>query len=194
MTFRSGLVIMRTIALGVAFVAVLVTAVRVEAQSASAGSPEVAAQQYFELTRTENWAGIADATHPDALKRFQEILAPLVAADGTGELATLFGFPDAEAFKKAPAREVYVGLMKTISARAPALKQAITGMKVQVLGHVPEGADSAHVVYRGSAAALDMSMESIEVISFRRHEGTWRALLTRNVEGLAAALAGAAKR
>ena len=185
---------MRTIALGFAFVAVLVTAARVEAQSASAGSPEVAAQQYFELLRTENWAGIADATHPDALKRFREILAPFVAADGTGELARLFGFPDAEAFRKAPAREVYLGLMKTVSARAPALKQAITGMQVQVLGHVAEGADSAHVVYRGSAAALDMSMESIEVISLRRHDGAWRALLTKNVEGVAAAIAGAAKR
>jgi hypothetical protein len=122
------------------------------------------------------------------------MLAPIVASDKTGESAQLFGVLDAEAFKKASPRDLYVGLMKTVSDHVPALKQAIVGMKIQVLGHVAENAETAHVVYRGSAAALDMRIESVEVISFRRYEGTWRALLTKNVEGIAAALAGALKR
>ena len=185
---------MRACTLALAIATLFLPASRGEAQSSSPGSPEAAAQQYFELTRTENWTGMADATHPDALKRLKEMLAPIVAADKTGEFAQLFGVPDAEAFKKAPPRDVYVGLMKTISAQVPALKQAIVGMKVRVLGHVPESTETAHVVYRGSAAALDLSLESVEVISFRRYEGAWRALLTKNVEGVAAALAGAVKR
>lgn len=62
---------------------------------------------------------------------------------------------------------------------------------LEVLGEVPEGKDVIHVLTRSRAKMGEMEIEGMEVISFRRVDGKWKALLSGKMKGMAVQLKAA---
>ncbi len=50
--------------------------------------------------------------------------------------------------------------------------------KLEILGEIPEGDTIMHVLTRSNISVGDIEVESMEVISFRKIEGEWKALLS----------------
>ncbi len=50
--------------------------------------------------------------------------------------------------------------------------------KLEILGEIPVGDTIMHVLTRSNISVGDIEVESMEVISFRKIEGEWKALLS----------------
>jgi len=60
--------------------------------------------------------------------------------------------------------------------------------KIQVIGHVTEGADTVHIVYRLDYEKGDVGVAKMDVFSMRRMGRTWRGLLSGDFRMLGAML------
>ena len=64
----------------------------------------------------------------------------------------------------------------------------MAGAEARVLGHVPEGTDLAHVVYRMTITVDGLKVTKMEVLSLQRTDSGWAMLLRSDIETMAAAL------
>jgi hypothetical protein len=159
-------------------------------QQQQAETPEAVTRQYGAAMRANDWVGTAELMHPDALAKFRRMFLPLVAADSSGALcrrlfaassvAELVGLPDAELFAR---------FFRTLVSGEPELSGMFAGADLEPVGHVLEGSDVAHVVFRMKVAADGVTLTKMQAVSLRRVGPTWRVLLSGDFEGLAAALA-----
>ena len=162
------------------------------AQGQSASTPEAAARQYFTLMQKADWNAAASLMHPDALKQFKSFFQVLAEADSAAEVtSTFFGVQGAQEFRALPAAEVYSRMMRSLASMSPEMMQAMTSMRGDVIGSVPEGSDVVHVVYRMHMGVDDVSMSKLQVISFRRSGDIWLGLLTGDMQGLIQSLSRA---
>ncbi len=60
--------------------------------------------------------------------------------------------------------------------------------KIQVIGHVPEGSDTVHIVYRLDYEKEGVGVSKMDVFSMQRMGNTWRGLLSGDFRMLAAML------
>ena len=58
-------------------------------------------------------------------------------------------------------------------------------MKVEVLGSVPEGDSLRHVVTRTHIRMGEMTMEAMEIISFKKMGDRWGILMQGRIKGMA---------
>jgi putative sterol carrier protein len=59
-------------------------------------------------------------------------------------------------------------------------------MALDVVGHVREGDDVVHVVYRGTTSVGNVKISKMSVMSLKADGESWRMLLTGDIEGMAA--------
>jgi hypothetical protein len=154
-------------------------------------TPEVVTQQYGAAMRTNDWIGAAELMHPDALAKFRRMFLPLVNADSTGQLCQrLFAASSASELAGLPDAELFARFFRTLVSDAPELSGMFAGSDLVPIGHVLEGDDIAHVVFRMKVAAKDgVTLTKVQALSLRRAGPTWRVLLSGDFEGLATALA-----
>ena len=60
--------------------------------------------------------------------------------------------------------------------------------KIQVIGHVPEGSDTVHIVYRLDWEKNGVGVSKMDVFSMQRMGNTWRGLLSGDFRMLGAML------
>jgi hypothetical protein len=60
--------------------------------------------------------------------------------------------------------------------------------KIEVIGHVVQGADTVHIVYRLDYEKDDVGVSKMDVFSMRRMGNTWRGLLSGDFRMLGAML------
>lgn len=174
---------------GIAVVVALLVVAPVGAAETGAATPEEVAREMLALTRAGDWTGYAKLLHPEALVAFQRMFREVVAGDPSHEAGKqLFGVADLAAFDALPANDVFQRLMATLT-KIPQFAAALASADGVVVGSVTEGADLVHVVFRLSASADSMTFSRVSAMTLRRSEGQWRALLSGNIEGIAAALA-----
>lgn len=175
---------------GIVAVAALLAVVPVCSAQTVAATPEEVAREMLTLTRAGDWPGYAKLLHPEALVALQRMFHDVVVGDTSHEAGKqLFGVADVAAFDALPASEVFQRLMATLT-RIPQFAAALASAEGVVVGSVPEGADLVHVVFRVSASADSLTFSRVSAMTLRKFEGQWRALLSGNIEGIAAALAG----
>jgi hypothetical protein len=173
-------------ALAVAFV---VPASGVRAQDRPE-TPEAVTQQFGAAMRANDWVGTAELMHPVALARFRGMFLPIVTADSTGQLCQrLFATTSAAEVAALPDAELFARFFRTLVSGAPELSGMFAGADLAPVGHVLEGNDVAHVVFRMKVAADGVTITKVQAMSLRRSGTTWRVLLSGDFEGLAAALA-----
>jgi hypothetical protein len=155
-----------------------------------AETPEAVTRQYAAAVRANDWVGTANLMHPEALARFRRMLMPILAADSTGQLCRrLFDASSSAELAALPDDELFARFFRTLVTDAPELHAMFTGADLVPVGHVLEGTDVAHVVFRMKVAAGGVTLTKVQAVSLKRAGATWRVLLSGDIEGLAAALA-----
>lgn len=156
-----------------------------------AETPEAVTRQFGAAMRANDWVGTAQLMHPDALAHFRSMFIPILRADSTGQLCErLFATTSAAEIAALPDAEVFARFFRTLVSGTPELGGMFAGADMVPVGHILEGNDIAHVVFRMKVAAADgVTITKVQAMSLRRSGPTWRVLLSGDFEGLAAALA-----
>lgn len=172
--------------------------------------PEQVAREAYRRMQTADWVAAAETFDPAALKRFRELLLPVLDAVGVagkdragkdraskkqgndqdsasaGALMLWVLFAPAtsvEEIKALSDREVFARIMANTMSLASAKLEG-----QDVIGSVAEGGDMVHVVTRNVAKVETMTMTKVEAITLHRTPQGWRLALTGDLEGLAETL------
>lgn len=162
-------------------------------QDAPSSTPEAVAERALLALQENRIDDFADAMHPEALKGFRKIFVELLDAadddDQADQLLTLFaGVDSVEALRTLDHHAFFVAFYKGITQVRPELKAVLASAKLETLGHVMEGEDIAHVVYRMSAGFEGIALSKMQVLSLRRTPDGWAMLLSGDIEGVTSAL------
>lgn len=171
--------------------AVVVTVALAGQARAQENTPEAVAASYLSAMQASDWVSMAGLMHPEALHQLREYLDPLFAS----------AVPEAEAFRQqflgvrtvaeAAALSdttVFTNFVRALNARDRTAAQALGSARIEQIGHVTEGPDVAHVVYRATLDVEGMSVTNVSVMTLKRAGDGWRVLLTGDYSALATAL------
>jgi hypothetical protein len=170
----------------------IATAPQVRAAAEDA-SPEAVTRAAMGAMKTDRMDEFADAMHPDALKQFHSAMSTIVdeaaKARKANQLLPLFqDVASVEELKKLDDKQFFVAFLRGMTGRSPDVKRHLAGAEAQILGSVPEGKDTTHVVYRLKLTTGGATLDRMTVASLRRDGSGWKMLLTGDVEGMVAAL------
>lgn len=151
----------------------------------SAEAPQEVAERYFAAMRASDYRGAAVLMHPAALAQFRDFFQTLAAADsGDRALTAMFGVGSARELAALSPEDVFARVMSAVATLSPQIKEAMGSMRADIVGTVPEGADTVHVVYRMHMVVAGVGAGKLAVLSLRRSGTSWRALLTGDLEGM----------
>jgi hypothetical protein len=163
----------------------------------AAEPPEEVAHIYIRAMADARMNVVADQMHPSALERFKgimtEVADAIVAAPADRKppakmVNALFGDEGPGIVKELPPREVFVRFMSNLTTFVPQIRSMHAGSEYQVIGHVLEGGNLAHVVFRATLAQGDHEMTKMSVLSLKRDGEHWKVLLTDDLENLVSGL------
>jgi hypothetical protein len=178
-------------------IVVILIAITLLAPNSLAGmsTPEILAAKTSEYAKKGDWAAYAKVMHPEALSSLKKIFRPIAEADTSGQvLRRFFGVPSLARYDSMADADIFQAFMANLTRNFPGFADAMQSHETSVVGSVPEGKELVHVVYRMGAKTEGMTISKTSVITFRRHNGKWKALLTGNIEGLAARLSQLSQR
>lgn len=159
-------------------------------QEFAANSPEAATIAYMDAMTAGELDRMSGLMHPEALASFRGMLQPVVeladsGAEGTNEMLQMFeGVTSLAQLRKLSDAKFFSSFFAGITALQPDLLEVLKDAETEVLGHVEEGDDLAHVVYR-MVLNIGTTMHKTEVVSLRRTKGGWGVLLSGEIEGMA---------
>jgi hypothetical protein len=150
---------------------------------AAQDTPESVAKAYFAAMREADWAKCASLTHPDALAWMKRTFTTVVNADKTGDVAkTIFKLKIAAEYPQLGEAAVFERLMDFVMSVAPDMKTSLASSTNTILGRVDESPDLAHIVFRSRTKTAGEEVNEVDLISFKKLDSTWRALLTSDME------------
>ena len=159
--------------------------------------PEEVAHLYIRAMADARMNVVADQMHPSALDRFKGITTEIAASIESAPperkppakmVSALFGDDGLTGVKDLPPRDVFVRLMSNLTTLVPQIRAMHAGSEYQVLGHVIEGGNLAHVVFRATLAQGEHEMTKMSVLSLKRDGEHWKVLLTDDLENLVTGL------
>ncbi len=184
-------VLCRVGVVGGAACALGLTAASVQAQTIAevTATPHGTAELFLRSVRAIRWRAAAQFIHEQTLERFDTTVTMIADADRTGDVRAYLVGVDSAAMAALPAAEVFDRAIGTMIDDLPGLMHALFDRDDEVLGHVGEGADRAHVVYR-TTARLSGAVPEVKVMQMRRTEAGWRVLWSDELEVLDVAVRG----
>lgn len=157
-------------------------------------SPESVATALTEALQTGDFEHAARLMAPDAIADFRDLIIQLAELDSSGEFAeALFDGDAPDDFDAVSPEQAFAGFMRVLMAGSPELFGMMSTMRVEVIGHVMEGDDLAHVVTRNQGEMLGVEYEAVDVVSVRLVDGQWRALLKQDLKMALEMMSGIAK-
>lgn len=171
----------------------IILAVPAAAVAQETGTPEAAARAYIKAMQQNQVDAFIAMMHPEALAQFKKMMLPLAqtaAKKGKEkELMVLFmGVKTAAQLEALPPAAVFKAFYKGLLHMMPHMAKILAGSQMKVLGHVNEGPDLAHVVYRAVMKMDKVNFQKLEVISLKKYHGKWMVMLSGNIQGIAAQL------
>jgi hypothetical protein len=153
-------------------------------------TPQAFVTTYMGAMQSGDWLRVAGLMHPDALVQFKTMFGAVAKADSTGDvISSLFDVADAAEFDQAPPERVFSSFMSGIMSMSGDVSSMLSSAQAEFVGQVEEPArDLTHVLYRMSMDMAGVTVQKVEVLALKRHDGRWRAMLSGDVEGMAAAL------
>jgi len=152
-------------------------------------TPEQVAGRYLRAMSAQQWDTMAALMHPGALRQLHSLLAPLVEApslDGARQdLLGVHSLKEAQALSDTAFFAAFISHL--LQARAGVM-DVLRDSKIQVIGHVPEGSDTVHIVYRMDYEKDGLGVSKMDVFSMQRMGNTWRGLLSGDFRMLSAML------
>ena len=176
----------------VAIELLLATPLLADEPKSKADTPEAVARKAMEAMKENRLDDFAKTMHPEALKSVKSALvavAEAAAKDGReNEVLVLFGDKSLDDLKKLSDAQFFVAFYGGLTRLRPELKRTISGAEVQIIGHVLEGKDTAHVVLRMTATVEGTKVTKTDVVSMRKTETGWGMLLSADLENMASVL------
>ncbi len=161
------------------------------AQAQTAETPEQVTERFVAAMRAADWNGMASLMHQNALKEMRQLLAGVFEAPNAGQMRQqLLGVTTVQQAQALSDTAVFASLMRMTTQDAD-VAELLRSAKVQVLGHVNEGADTVHVVYRMAMTINGIPITKMDVMSLARSPVGWRGLLKGDVTALAAGIRAA---
>ncbi|MGH7531461.1 MAG: hypothetical protein ACREMN_13855 [Gemmatimonadales bacterium] len=155
-------------------------------------TPEQVANRFVDAMRASDWNGMAALMHADALREMRGLFTPLIEAPDAGPLRQqLLGVGTVDEAKQLSDTAVFAALMRTLMQQEAGLAEVLRTATVQMIGHIDEGADTTHVVYRMAMTIEGIALTQMDVMSLSRSPVGWRGLLKGDVSALAAGIRAA---
>lgn len=155
-------------------------------------TPEETVDLFLRSVRATRWSAAAQFVHPRTLDRFHRVVTMISEADTTGDVRDFLTGTDSSGYAALDPREVFVRSLDVMIADMPGLRHAVFDRNDEILGHVAEGADTAHVVYR-TTARISGGVPEMKVMQLARTPDGWRVVWSDELEVLDAALRGIAR-
>lgn len=156
--------------------------------------PETIAQAQLAALRVSDWKQFTAYMHPRALVRFKDLMAPIATAvtasqDVAAKKAheTLFGGLPLDRIQASPPELFFERFMENFAKMNPQFVEGYKKLGVEFVGHVKEGG-SVHVVVRYMRDVGGAPISEMSASTFQRDQGEWRAVLSPDLEKLAAGL------
>jgi hypothetical protein len=157
---------------------------------AAQDTPESAAKAYFAALQSADWGKCASLMHRDALASMKRTFAAAVNADKTGDAAkTIFKLKSGAEYSQLGEATVFERVMDFITSVEPDMKTAMASSTNTILGRVDEGPDIAHIVFRSRTKMEGEEVNEVDLISFKKQDSVWRALLPSDIENMLNSLA-----
>ena len=153
--------------------------------AAGQGTPEEVVEQYYSSFRSGDFTASAALMDPAALEELRSAVARMAALTGGSaeQLQESFGVSSAAELEAVPPRVLYERVLRATLGSDEA-RQLLSTAEVHVLGHVPEGPEHAHVVYRMRMGMGEMQLDQVQVAPVRRTAEGWRVMLTGSLAGM----------
>jgi hypothetical protein len=153
-------------------------------------TPEQAATLFLRSVRAIRWRTAAQFIHPETLEHFKAVVTMISDADTTGSLRRyLTDTPNAHALEALDPATVFDRAVGRTIDSLPGLMHSLYDHDDHVLGHVMEGSDTAHVVFR-TIERLSGAVPDVQVMQAARTPDGWRILWSQQLAVLEAALRG----
>jgi hypothetical protein len=128
--------------------------------------------------------------HRDALAPMKRTFAAAIDADKTGDAAkSIFKLKSAAEYSQLSEASVFERVMDFITSVDPDMKTAMASETNTILGRVDESPDLAHIVFRSRTKMGGEEINEVDLISFKKQDSTWRALLPSDIENMLTSLA-----
>ncbi len=164
-------------------VAILAAAAPALPAQGAAATPEAFANRYFATLVAGDFAGNAALMHPSALAAMRKFVTAIGTGDSTGRaLEQVLGVTDKRTIAALSDVALYERFVRTTLGAEPGVLAAMQSARVEVVGHVDEGADVTHIVYRMTMKLGDLQSKKTDVLTLKRDGKEWRALLTGDIE------------
>ena len=154
-----------------------------------AETPEQVAERYIHALKARQWDSMALLMHPAALRQLRDVLTPLFEAPSLGEardeLLGVHSIGEAQALSDTA---VFIAFMSRAMSSQTQLMDLMGRAQIQVLGHLAEGPDTVHVLYRISIEDTTVVVSKMDVFSELRWGDSWRGLLEADLRMLGAML------
>jgi len=152
-------------------------------------TPESTAETFLRSIRAIDWNTSAMLVDDAALERFRNLVTAMADADSTGAVRDYLTGTDSAGLAALTSSVVFDRAIGVLVDDMPGLMHSLYDRDDEVIGHVLESTDSAHVVYR-TTARISGAVSEVKIIQMSRIGGGWRVLWSDELEVLDAALRG----
>ena len=135
--------------------------------------------------------------HPNARAQLGNLFRPLLACPGlVGQQvrAQLFGLSGPQSTQEADSLSdsaMVVALLRTTLNSRNGLATLLKTSQLHIIGDVPEGPDTVHVLARITYRIDSLPISVVEVTSLQRYQETWRTMLKGDISSMAVFLRAA---
>ncbi|MDA0312309.1 MAG: hypothetical protein O2992_09365 [Gemmatimonadetes bacterium] len=177
-----------------AFLALAIMPLRTPAQTIEevTASPEGTATLFLRSVRSIRWSAATQFLHEETLDRFQLVVAMIADADTTGDMRSYLTDTDSLDYLQFTSSTVFDRAVGTMVDDLPGLMHSMFDRDDEVLGHVLESGDLAHVVYR-TTARISGAVAEVKVMQLANTPRGWRVSKSDELEVLDVALRGVAR-
>ena len=155
-------------------------------------SPDSAAALFIRSIRAMRWSAAAQFMDPEPLAFYRDIVTMITEPEQAGDLLEYLTGVDSSTYASLDAPEVFQRALTTLTRDMPGLSYNLQDRDDEFLGHVLEGPDSAHVVYR-TQSRISGALPEVKVMQMRRGPQGWRVLWSDELDVLETALRGAGR-
>ena len=154
-------------------------ALAVSGRSVAQDTPEEFVEHYLGALRASEWMTVSDMMHSEVQEEIHRIFQPLLTSEQGDDLREeLLGVRSASAASRLTAQEVLARFLQYVTLQAGNVFETA---RIEILGHVEEGDNTAHVLYRMHMTIQDQPITRIDVMSLRRDTDGWRGLMRQNL-------------
>ena len=150
-------------------------------------SPEAVVSKAIDAVNHGRIDEFVSAMHPESLEEFRTAVVATIddAVERVGEAKLLESFPGVktvDGLKALDGPRLFADIIRR-KASDPSLKKSLANTKTDVFGHIAEGNDTAHVVYRTRMKLGETDIMRLNVATLRKSGSAWKMMIPEEFSG-----------